>query len=159
MPGRVSVRSQRSSAVPAKSSAQTPKSRAPTTTRSSSHAVQIPDEGDSTSLRTHICDIFADAQRSTAGHRKLAVSLRKTQEACCHEPTKPRKQAREEFGEEEFNAEVGRCVIRVLAVKKSEGAGDRTVRFLGLFLKHAGDRGTWGLIQRAPMGILSNVTR
>lgn len=158
MPGRVSVRSQRSAAVPAKSSAQTPKSRAPTATRSA-HAVQIPDEGDSTSLRTHVCNIFVDAQRATAGHRKLAVSLRKAQEACCYEPTKPRKQAREELGEEQFNAEVGRCVVRVLPVKKSEGVGDRTVRFLGLFLKHAADRGMCGHHSGSPWSVCFNVTR
>lgn len=86
--------------------------------------------------------MFADAQRSTATQRKAAVNLRKVQEACCYEPVNPRKKQRdEEFGEGEFNAEVGRCVLRVLAVKKSEPVGDRIVRFLGLFLKMASDKG------------------
>jgi len=82
--------------------------------------------------------------------RKAAVNLRKVQEACCYEPVNPRKKQRdEEFGEGEFNAEVGRCVLRVLGVKKSEPVGDRIVRFLGLFLKMASDKGihpqSWGV--------------
>lgn len=141
MPGRVSIRSQRSSAIPPKATATRPKLHALTTARASSDDVQVPDEGDSTSLRIQICGIFFDAQGSTTGHRKLAVNLRKTQEACCYEPTKSAKKRREEFGEGEFNAEVARCVVRILGVKKSEGVGDRAVRFLGLFLKHAADKG------------------
>ena len=47
----------------------------------------------------------------------------------------------EDFDEEEFNAEVTRCVVRILPIKKSETAGDRLVRYVGLFLKHATDAG------------------
>ncbi|OCL15001.1 hypothetical protein AOQ84DRAFT_428630 [Glonium stellatum] len=143
MPGRVSARSTRSSAsaVSRKSSTQTLKSRASASTRTSAFAVEIPDEGPTTSLRTQICSIFGDAQRSTATQRKLVINLRKVQEACCYEPTKPGKhQEYEDFGEPEFNEEFGRCIIRVLAVKKSEPVGDRIIRFLGLFLKHASEK-------------------
>lgn len=145
MPGQVSARSTRSSAsaISLKSSTQTLKSRASASTRTSAFAVEIPDEGPTTSLRTQICSIFGDAQRSTATQRKLVINLRKVQEACCYEPTKPRKQQKyEDFGEPEFNKEFGRCIIRVLAIKKSEPVGDRIVRFLGLFLKHASEKGT-----------------
>ena len=48
----------------------------------------------------------------------------------------------QEFDEDDFNAEIMRCVIRLMGVKKSEGVGDRTVRFLGFFLRHAGEKGT-----------------
>ncbi|OCK82138.1 ARM repeat-containing protein, partial [Lepidopterella palustris CBS 459.81] len=124
-----------------KSSTQTLKSRASASTRTSALAVEIPDEGPTTSLRSQICSIFADAQRNTATQRKLIINLRKIQEACCYEPTKPRKQQKyEDFGEREFNEEIGRCFIRVLPVKKSEPVGDRIVRFLGLFLKHASEK-------------------
>ncbi|TKA72582.1 hypothetical protein B0A49_03435, partial [Cryomyces minteri] len=146
MPGRVSerrsVRSARSSAaISRKSSIQTLKSRASNPTRTSSPAVDIPDEGPTTSLRAQLCSIFADAQRSTALHRKLVITLRKIQEACCYEPVNPRKQVREEsFEEDDFNNEFGRCAIRILAVKKSEPVGDRMVRFLGLSLKHATEK-------------------
>jgi condensin complex subunit 3 len=137
MPGRVS-RSARSSAVSRKSSTQTLKSRASTL------AVEIPEEGPETSLRVKICTIFAEAQRNTATQRKLAVNLRKVQERCCYEPVERNKKSkggREDFGEQEFNEEVGRCVLRVLGVKKSEAVGDRIVKFLGLFLKLANEKG------------------
>ena len=97
-----------------------------------------------TSLRESICTIFTEAYRTTSGTRKLIVSLRKIQEICCYEPTNPKKRAgQEEFDEEEFNAEVARCVFRILPIKKSEPAGDRLVRFTGTFLKHATDAGMW----------------
>ncbi|KAF2201051.1 hypothetical protein GQ43DRAFT_416695 [Delitschia confertaspora ATCC 74209] len=133
MPGRVAGRSARSSAASA-----TRKSA----TRASSNAVEVPDEGPTTSLRTQICSIFADAQRTTATQRKLVITLRKVQEASCYEPPNPKKkkQQEEDFGEPEFNEEVGRCVLRVFTVKKSEPVGDRIIRFLGLFLKHASEK-------------------
>jgi len=68
------------------------------------------------------------------------------QERCCYEsaaPSKKGKDEREEFGEHEFNDEVGRCVLRVLGVKKSEPVGDRIVKFLGLFLKLATEKGVF----------------
>lgn len=153
MPGRVSNRT--SSARPSttshlshKSSIPTLNSRASTASRISSPVVSVTDEGPSSHLRNQICAIFADSQRSTAGHRKLVVRLRKLQEECCYEPEQPISKKRggkdaitEHFGEEVFNAEVGRCVLRVLCVKKTEGAGDRVVRLLGLFLKGASDKG------------------
>lgn len=103
--------------------------------------VAIPDEGPSSSLRTRVCLIFGDAQKSTAAHRKLAVNLRKIQEECCYEPTSRRGQDDDDFGEDDFNVEIARCVIRLMGVKKSEGAGDRIVRFLGMFLRRANDKG------------------
>jgi condensin complex subunit 3 len=110
--------------------------------------VEIPDEGPDTSLRQQIAHIFGDAQKTTATQRKLVVTLRKIQEACCFEPPdagksgkKGKGEVQEDFYEEDFNAEVVRCVLRILGVKKSEPVGDRVVRFLGLFLKHASDRG------------------
>jgi len=146
MPGRTSVRANRNSAASAatrKSSAHTPKSRS-SSTRSSAHAVKIPDEGPATPLREKISSVFTDAQKGVATQRKLAVTLRKVQEACCYEPSKPQKHTLdEEYGEAEFNEEVARCVLRILAIKKSETIGDRLVQFLGLFLKIASDRGTF----------------
>ena len=153
--------------LPRKSSVQALKSRL--STRPSSLSAEIPDEGPPTHLRTQICTIFANAQRDTTTQRKLVVSLRKIQEACCYEPVQPQpsKQRRrgkkvgerrgrdegdleveeeeekeEALGEEQFNEEVGRCVLRVLTVKKSEPVGDRVVKFLGLFLSYASEKGT-----------------
>ncbi|KAI9827692.1 MAG: hypothetical protein M1819_006893 [Sarea resinae] len=148
MPGRVSTRStrtsvsttSRASVVSRKSSTQNPSSRTLATSRTSATPAELPDEGPTSSLRTQTCVIFADSQRTTATHRKLVVSLRKIQETCCYEPVKPRKSTEEDFGEEEFNAEVARCVIRIMGVKKTEAVGDRVVRFVGLFLRHASEK-------------------
>ena len=74
------------------------------------------------------------------------MTLRKIQESCCYEPTKPGKKGREEFDEDDFNVEIARCVIRLMGVKKSEGVGERIVRFLGSFLRHAGEKGSEELI-------------
>ncbi|KAF9641430.1 Armadillo-like helical [Lasiodiplodia theobromae] len=143
MPGRVADRrrARASGAASSAKSSTTARSRNSRSTRTSANAVEIPDEGESTSLREQICRIFGDAQRTTATQRKLVVQLRKIQEACCYEPVKPKKQqSNEDFGEEEFNAEVGRCMLRILPVKKSEPVGDRIIRFLALFLKHSSDK-------------------
>ena len=149
--------------LPRKSSVQALKSRL--STRPSSLSAEVPDEGPTTHLRTQICAIFASAQRDTTTQRKLVVSLRKIQEGCCYEPVRPqpskqqqqqqqqqRKRAKggageekeeqqQSFREEQFNEEVGRCVLRVLTVKKSEPVGDRVVKFLGLFLNYASEKG------------------
>lgn len=103
-------------------------------------------------LRADVCAIFADAQRSTTGHRKLVVRLRKVQETCCGiAPKKSKKDQQDEeseipsseesLGETEFNVEVGRCILRILPIKKTEPVGDRIIRFLGLFLSHASEKG------------------
>ena len=49
------------------------------------------------------------------------------------------------LAEKEFNTEIARCVLRVLGVKKTEGAGDRVIKFLGLFLKVASGKGKYVL--------------
>jgi condensin complex subunit 3 len=93
--------------------------------------------------------MFGDAQKTTATQRKLVVNLRKIQEACCFEPPDTNKkgakkaegEVQEDFDEEDFNGEVVRCVLRILGVKKSEPVGDRIIRFLGVFLKHASEKG------------------
>ncbi|OBT84466.1 hypothetical protein VE02_06450 [Pseudogymnoascus sp. 03VT05] len=144
MPARVApTRSARTStAVSHKSSAQTLNStRASTASRVSAPYVEIPEDAPETALRTQICAIFRDAQKSTTGHRKLVINLRKIQEACCYEPSSTQKKTgAEDFDEDEFNYEVTRCVVRVMPVKKSEAAGERVIRFIGLFLRHANDK-------------------
>ncbi len=143
MPGRVSGRSTRTSAaVSHKSSMQTLNSRASTASRVSAPYVKIPEESPDNELRTQISSIFRDAQRTTAGHRKLVINLRKIQEACCYEPasSKKKKTGAEDFDEEQFTYEFTRCVLRVMPVKKSENVGERTIRFTGLFLRHANEK-------------------
>ncbi|KAI0393956.1 ARM repeat-containing protein [Xylariaceae sp. FL0594] len=139
MPARTSSKSARpSSAASRKASGNT--LRASTASRASSSNVDNPGEGPETTLRTQICAVFRDAQKTTATHRKLAVTLRKIHEACCYEPTNPNKQTTDDFDEADFNAEFKRCVYRIMPIKKSESVGDRTIRFIGLFLRHANDK-------------------
>jgi len=143
MPSRVSTaRSTRASAVSHKSSVQTLNSRASTASRISTPNLEIPDESPENELRTQIGSIFRDAQRTTAGHRKLVINLRKIQEACCYEPTssKKNKTGAEDFDEEQFTDEFTRCVLRIMPVKKSESVGERAIRFTGLFLRHANEK-------------------
>ncbi|KAL4978941.1 nuclear condensing complex subunit [Aspergillus desertorum] len=149
MPSRVSARS--TSTASRKGSTQTAATgRAGSATPSSA----IPEEPALPeavpTLRRDVCAIFADAQRSTTGHRKLVVRLRKIQEVCCGIPQKSFKKdgsaeerlipGEETIPEKEFNVEVGRCVLRILSIKKTEPVGDRILRFLGNFLTHASEK-------------------
>lgn len=141
MPARTSTRSSRTStAVSRKSSAASFNPRGSTASRASSAQVEVPEEAPDNALRTQITAVFRDAQRTTATHRKLAVTLRKVQEACCYEPTSVKKSAASEFDEDSFNIEFVRCVLRVMPVKKTEAVGEKTVRFIGLFLRHSIDK-------------------
>ncbi|KAI0846212.1 condensin subunit Cnd3 [Daldinia vernicosa] len=130
MPARGSARSTRTAgAVSSKASR-----------RVSSSSIDLPEETPDSQLRTQICAIFRDAQKTTATHRKLVINLRKIHEACCYEPTRPDKTSATEFDETDFNTEFTRCVLRVMPVKKSEGAGEKIIRFIGIFLRHANDK-------------------
>ncbi|KAK4165416.1 putative condensin complex subunit 3 [Cladorrhinum sp. PSN259] len=117
-------------------------SRSTQASRAVSHSsIDVPTETPDSALRKQVAVVFRDAQRTTASHRKLAVTLRKIQEACCYEPTSAKKAATtEEFDEDDFNNEFMRCVLRVMPVKKSESVGEKTVRFIGLFLRHSIDK-------------------
>lgn len=151
MPGRVSARPTSTSSR--RTSTQPSAGRAASTTPS----VNIPAEPDFPeavpNLRKDVCAIFADAQRSTTGHRKLIVQLRKLQEKCCGiaqkkskkvadtgEEERPVLPTEQTLSEEEFNVEIGRCVLRILPVKKTEPVGDRILRFTGAFLVHAAEK-------------------
>lgn len=119
-------------------------------------SIQIPEEPPLPkaipSLRRDVCSIFTDAQRSTTGHRKLVVRLRKLQEACSRISQKSSKKdskkvqeqvslpTEESLPETEFNVEIGRCVLPIVPIKKSEPVGDRILRFLGTFLSHASEK-------------------
>ncbi|KAF5870926.1 putative condensin subunit cnd3 protein [Botrytis fragariae] len=142
MPGKVSSRSSRASTSGSrKSSTVEPSSRRSATSKSSAPHVEIPEETPDNELRTQISSIFRDSQRNTASHRKLVVNLRKIQEACCYEPTsKKNKTGAEDFEEEEFTYEFTRCVLRVMPIKKSESVGEKAIRFIGLFLRHANEK-------------------
>ena len=136
MPSRNSARTPTTTRAAHKPSTQTLASR-----KFSTSPVVVPGEGPTSILRAQICSIFSDAQKSAAGHRKLIVGLRKIQEACCYGPPRPSKPGRQEYDEDDFNVEIARCAVRLVGVKKSEAVGDRVVRFLGGFLRHASEKG------------------
>lgn len=146
MPGRTSSRATRTSTTSTTRKSSTTRAGS---ARQSSNVVEIPDEGPDTSLRKQVAQVFGDAQKTTTTQRKLVVNLRKIQEACCFEPPDTNKkggkkgkgEVQEDFDEEDFSNEVVRCVLRILGVKKSEPVGDRIIRFLGVFLKHASEKG------------------
>ncbi|KAG8407632.1 chromosome condensation complex Condensin, subunit G [Metarhizium acridum] len=140
MPAQTSSRSTRkSTTVSRKQSTVTLNSRASVASRASSAAIEYIDTPDS-ALRTKICAVFRDAQRTTATHRKLAVNLRKIHESCCYEPAKPTNAPSNEFDEAAFNKEFVRCVLRIMPVKKSENVGEKCVRFVGFYLRHSNDK-------------------
>ena len=142
MPGRVSTRNSIAPTLSHQSSSQTLHPRKPTgSQRWSSNAV-IPDEGPDSALRTRICTIFGDAQKTTAAHRKLVVNLRKIQEACCNEAINVKGNNVADGEEEDFIAEFKRCIVRIVMVKKGESVGDRMIKFLGMFLQHTCERDT-----------------
>lgn len=91
-------------------------------------------------MRQRIAPIFRDAQRTTATHRKLAVTLRKIHESCCYESTSGKTTSSDEFDEEAFNNEFTRCVLKIIPVKKAESVGDKIIRFVGFFLRLASDK-------------------
>ncbi|KAG5665663.1 hypothetical protein KAF25_009788 [Fusarium avenaceum] len=107
-----------------------------TTAAKLSPAVEVADTPDN-ALRSKVCAIFRDAQRTTATHRKLVVNLRKIQESCAYEPTNPDESQANEFDEDAFNHEFIRCVSKIMPIKKSESVGEKSIRFTGLFLQHA----------------------
>ncbi|PON21708.1 condensin complex subunit 3 [Trichoderma gamsii] len=125
--------------MPTRSGARTRKAREDPGDNRATPSLEYVDTPDN-ALRTQICAIFRDAQRTTATHRKLAVNLRKIQEACCYEPVNPKKPSADEFDEKAFNHEFIRCVLRVMPVKKAESVGEKLIRFIGLFLRHASDK-------------------
>lgn len=140
MPARVSARSARSSAATSRKASGAADSRASTASRASSASIDVPVETPDNELRPKVCAIFKDAQKTTATHRKLVVNLRKLQEACCYEPADSKKQSPGDFSEDDFNNEFVRCVLRIMPVKKSEAVGEKTIKFIGLFLRYASDK-------------------
>ncbi|RFU72251.1 condensin complex subunit 3 [Trichoderma arundinaceum] len=126
--------------MPTRSGARTGTSRSSANSRKQQPASLEEADTPDNALRTQVCAIFRDAQRTTATHRKLAVNLRKIQEACCYEPVNPKKLAADEFDEKAFNHEFIRCVLRIMPVKKAESVGEKSIRFIGLFLRHASDK-------------------
>ncbi|PLB35197.1 condensin subunit YCG1 [Aspergillus candidus] len=150
MPARVSARSTSGSSRKASAQSSASGGRAGSATPS----FAIPEEPEAPeavpSLRRDVGSLFADAQRSTTGHRKLVVRLRKLQESCCGISRKSKKDdqsapepilpTEETLPEKELNVEIGRCMLRILVIKKSQPVGDRILRFLGTFLTHASEK-------------------
>ncbi|KAH8146781.1 uncharacterized protein LAJ45_09155 [Morchella importuna] len=91
-----------------------------------------------TPLSTTLATVFDSAQKTTAGHRKLAVTLRATYEQCIAGTgtigsTVPGGGGQK--GEKAFVKEFFRFLDRVLVVKKGEVVADRCLRFVDMFVR------------------------
>ena len=140
MPGRVSNRNHSTSQISKICSTETANSHLSTSVR-----MRASEEGAPNQLRQVISNLFSDAQKAFAGHRKLVVGLRKTQEACVYETPAGDKSRtlRDAFDEEDFNFEFSRCVLRLMSIRRAEVVGDRLIKFVAAFLKCASDKGRW----------------
>lgn len=130
MPARTAARSNRTSSAPSR------KASGATVASTTPDYADTPDSP----LRSQVGAVFREAQRTTATHRKLAVNLRKIHESCCYEPAQAQATATNDADEEAFNHEFIRCVLRIMPVKKAESVGEKTIRFIGFFLRLAGDK-------------------
>lgn len=90
-----------------------------------------------------IATIFSQAQRTTAGHRKLVVNLRNVFEQCLAGTGAVGSTigCKDRAGEKAFARDFCRFLNRVLVVKKSEVVGDRCLRLADLFVKNLVDGG------------------
>jgi condensin complex subunit 3 len=91
-----------------------------------------------TPLEAALAANFTQAQKMTAGHRKLVVRTRKVFEQCVAGTgnlgsTIP-KSGRE--GEKTFVRAFCRFLNRALVVKRGEVVGDRCLRYVDLFVKN-----------------------
>ncbi|KAL7270925.1 chromosome condensation complex Condensin, subunit G [Rhizina undulata] len=93
-----------------------------------------------TPLQNAIATIFASAQKTTAGHRKLVVNMRSIFDQC-HQGTGPLGSTLEggggQRGEKVFVKDFCRFLNRVLVVKKGEVVADRCLRFAEMFVRGA----------------------
>ncbi|RPB03620.1 hypothetical protein L873DRAFT_1731528 [Choiromyces venosus 120613-1] len=89
-----------------------------------------------TPLQDAIATVFQSAQKTTAGHRKLAITMRSIWEHCAA-GTGPLGTliGGGRVGEKAFVKEFTSFLNRVLVVKKSEVVGDRCLRFTDLFVR------------------------
>ena len=79
---------------------------------------QIEEYDDFGAITNAVSHVFADAQASVSGHRKLVVQLRKIQTRAIH------------IGhEEQFNFQFTKTVSKMLRLKKVEPSGDRIAKF------------------------------
>ncbi|RKP28368.1 hypothetical protein METBISCDRAFT_14763 [Metschnikowia bicuspidata] len=84
---------------------------------------QIEEYDDFGAITNAVSHVFADAQASVSGHRKLVVQLRKIQTRAIH------------IGhEEQFNFQFTKTVSKMLRLKKCEPSGDRIAKFCSLFV-------------------------
>lgn len=92
-------------------------------------------------LQSAVSTIFASAQRTTAGHRKLATNLRNIHEQCVDARGIGASTGGGRAGEKAFGREFIRNLNKVLLVKKGEVVGDRCLRFCELFVRQAVEKG------------------
>ncbi|CAZ79208.1 unnamed protein product [Tuber melanosporum] len=89
-----------------------------------------------TPLQDAIATIFQSAQKTTAGHRKLAITMRSIWEQCAAGTgSLGTSIGGGRVGEKAFVKGFTSFLNRVLVTKKSEVVGDRCLRFIDLFVR------------------------
>ncbi|CAM0139960.1 unnamed protein product [Umbelopsis sp. WA50703] len=90
------------------------------------------------SLKTSVPQLFQESQKSASVPRKLAVALRKIQEACALKSPIVDKQPHDIDldGELLFHFEVVRNLNKILPVKRKEAAVDRVIKFIAAFMQY-----------------------
>ncbi|KAI8141539.1 nuclear condensing complex subunit [Fennellomyces sp. T-0311] len=90
------------------------------------------------SLSSSVPQIFNDAQKPNANHRKHAIALRKIQEQCALlSPIVAGEPHQVDLdGEDAFNKAVIRNINKILQIRKGEPNADRITRFISTFLQY-----------------------
>lgn len=90
--------------------------------------------------------VFDQVQVSTANHRKNCIALYKTHVKTASVTEAVRKKEGEALkltGERAFSDMFVDMLNRVLVVKKGAAAADRVVKFVGAYVKHITEKGTY----------------
>jgi condensin complex subunit 3 len=91
------------------------------------------------SLKTSVPQLFQESQKSASVPRKLAVALRKIQEACALKSPIVDKQPHDI--DLLFHFEVVRNLNKILPVKRKEAAVDRVIKFIAAFMQYTQEIG------------------
>ena len=111
-------------------------------------AAQSRKEAAIASLSTSIPQIFNEAQKPNANHRKHAIAMRKIQEQCAlNSPiVSGEPHDIDPEGEVSFNQAVIKNINRILQIRKGEPHADRITRFISTFLQYTQQIGSFLLL-------------
>lgn len=98
-------------------------------------------------LPRSVSDIFEQAQRSTANHRKNCIGLHKLHlRAACVTHGTNNGDSLKLTGERAFEDVFLDMVNRILIVKKGPPVADRIVKFIGAYVRHMNEKGESAIV-------------